>query len=50
MFDPALDSIDPAVCASVDLKPGVFTVTTEKYKSEGAYEFLVHRLLRDQHH
>lgn len=50
MFDAALDGIDPAVCASVDLKPGVFMVTTEKYKSEGAYEFLVHRLLRDQDH
>jgi len=50
MFDAALDSIDPAACAGVDLKPGVFTVTTEKYKSEGAYEFLVHRLLRDREH
>lgn len=50
MFDAALSDIDPASCAGVELKPGVFTVTTEKYKSEGAYEFLVHRLLRDQEH
>lgn len=50
MFDAALGSIDPAACAGVDLKPGVFTVTTEKYKSEEAYEFLVHRLLRDREH
>ena len=35
MFDAALHSVDPAACASVDLKPGVFTVTKEKYKSEG---------------
>jgi hypothetical protein len=48
MFDSALDSIDPAVCTRVDLRPGVFTVTTEKYKSEGDYEFLVHRILRAQ--
>nr|WP_297385328.1 Imm21 family immunity protein [uncultured Roseateles sp.] len=50
MFDAALGGIDPAVCTGVDLKPGVFTVTTERYTSEGAYEFLVHRLLRDQEH
>jgi len=50
MFDAALDSVDADSCASVDLKPGVFTVTTEKYKSEGAYEFLIHRFLRDQDH
>ncbi len=48
MFDAALDGINPANCASVNLSPGVFTVTTEKYKNEGSYEFLVHRFLRDQ--
>lgn len=48
MFDAALGGIDPASCASVDLKPGMFTITTEKYKTEGVYEFLVHRFLRDE--
>ncbi|MES2952854.1 MAG: Imm21 family immunity protein [Pseudomonadota bacterium] len=50
MFDSAVASIDPAVCSKVDLRPGVFTVTTEKYKSEGVHEFLVHRFIRDRDH
>lgn len=50
MFDAASDSVDPSSRARVNVKPGVFTVTTEKYKSEGACEFLVHRLLRDAAH
>ena len=50
MFDAAADCIDPAVVSNVDVKPGMFTATTEKYKSEGCYEFLVHRFIRDQGH
>src|SRR5262249_15755840 len=34
MFDAALSSIDPASYTALDLKPGGFTVTTEKYKSD----------------
>lgn len=46
MFDAALDSVDPSLCARMDVKPGAFTVTTERYKSQGVYEFIVHRFLR----
>jgi hypothetical protein len=46
MFDSALESVDSSSCAQVDVRPGIFTVTTEKYKDEGVYEFLVHRFLR----
>jgi hypothetical protein len=50
MFDSALDGSEIFVGSNVDLKPGVFTVTTESCKREGVYEFLVHRLLREQGH
>jgi hypothetical protein len=50
MFDAALESVDPFACQRVELEPGVFTVTAEKYKSEGIFEFLIHRLLRDPVH
>lgn len=48
MFDAAVGGIDPAVCSGVDLSPGSYSVTAEKYKRDGAYEFLVHRFLRDK--
>lgn len=48
MFDAVMDTIDIAACVNVSLKPGVFSVTTEMYKSAEEYAFLVHRLLRDQ--
>jgi hypothetical protein len=50
MFDSALDSIDPVFHPSVEINPGLFTVTTEKYEREGLYEFMIHRILRAQHH
>jgi hypothetical protein len=46
MFDSALDGGNSSTHASVDLQPGVYAVTTELYKSERVYEFLVHRFLR----
>jgi hypothetical protein len=50
MFDASACGLEPIAFVNVDLKPGSFTVTTEKYKSEGAYEFIVHRLLRNRDH
>jgi hypothetical protein len=50
MFDAALDNVDPFTCQRVELEPGVYTVTAEKFKSEGIFEFLIHRLLRDPAH
>ncbi|MFM2056150.1 MAG: hypothetical protein RLY71_535 [Pseudomonadota bacterium] len=47
MFDAALDGVDSTGCASVDVMPGIFTIITQKYKMEGVYEFIIHRLRRE---
>lgn len=48
LFDSALAGIDSDPYPSIgqDLEPGLFKVTTERYRSDHAYEFIVHRLLR----
>lgn len=48
MFDAAFEGRNLPSYLSAELKPGLFYITTEKYKSERAYEFLIHRFIRDQ--
>lgn len=45
MFDAAREGFDPSLCAQVEMQSCEFAVTSERYKSEGVYEFLIHRFV-----
>lgn len=45
MFDAAWDGKDVVESLSVSLSVGQFAITTELYKADGLFEFLVHRFI-----
>jgi hypothetical protein len=46
LFDSAEDGSHLSAPARASASPSTFSVTTEKYQSQGQFEFLVHRFLR----
>ena len=50
MFDASSNSAMPAAPTSViNLSPGRFEVTTERYREERAFDFWIHRFVRSEH-
>jgi hypothetical protein len=45
MFDAAADNIDNQSLPSLDVLPGSFSVSTERYKEDHLFEFLIHRFI-----
>jgi hypothetical protein len=50
MFDSADSAIDASSANRIRLNPGSFSITTETYKKENIFEFLIHRFIRHIDH